>query len=153
MADYKVIDVEARPYLTVEKTCSNDPLEISKNLGEALYEVAGFMTENNIPFASRPFSLYRGFDPNAIRFESGFFISQEDMQKTGDRAAIMPAGKALHYTHVGSYTKLGETYQSMMNHIQQNNLNLGQVTWEIYIDDPTTTPEEEVRTEIYIALA
>jgi effector-binding domain-containing protein len=37
--------------------------------------------------------------------------------------------------------------------LEKEGLTLGAPTWEVYVNDPDSTPEEELRTEIYVSLA
>ena len=41
----------------------------------------------------------------------------------------------------------------VMEWLQGEGLSLGAPTWEVYVDDPDSTPEEELRTDIYVSFA
>jgi effector-binding domain-containing protein len=41
----------------------------------------------------------------------------------------------------------------MMAYVQENGLSFAPPTWEVYLNDPSEVPEEQLLTEIYQALA
>ncbi|WP_421852760.1 GyrI-like domain-containing protein [Oricola sp.] len=82
-------------------------------------------------------------------------MSPDDATKAAGsvRADRTPAGKVVHYTHVGPYKRLSESYHKMMGWVRMEGLRLAVPTWEVYVDDPDTTPEKELRTEVYVAVS
>ena len=155
MLDFKIIEVEERPYLYVDRTCSMDPAEISRTTGDAFMRVYGFMNENGITPAEPPLSVYYTYDPQTVTFRAGFLVSKDDAKKaSGDvKADVTPAGRVVHFIHTGPYSKMRESYGVLMGWLDKQGLKLGAPTWEVYIDDPDKTPEENLRTEIFVALA
>ena len=59
----------------------------------------------------------------------------------------------LSFTHTGPYSKLSESYSAMMGWLTTQGLNFGAPTWEVYVDDPDSTPAAELRTDIFVTLA
>ena len=155
MTEYKMVDVEKTPYLYQERTCSMDPQDISAAMGEVFQNVWAFIAEKKITPAGGPLSVYSTYDPQKMTFRSGFAVSADDAAKADGavKAGTLPAGEVLHFTHVGPYAKLRDSYGEMMKYLEEKNLTVGAPTWEIYVDDPQTTPEEKLRTEIYVTLA
>jgi effector-binding domain-containing protein len=155
MPDFKIIEVEERPYLYVDRTCSMDPAEISRTMGDAFSHVFGFMGERKIKPAEPPISVYYTYDPETIAFRAGFLVSKQDARKAaGDvKAGVTPAGRVVHFVHTGPYSTLRASYGEMMSWLEKEGLKLGVPTWEVYIDDPDRTPEDKLRTEVFVALA
>jgi effector-binding domain-containing protein len=155
MPEFKIIDVAETPYLYVERTCSMDPADISKEMGSAFQQVWGFMQAAAIKPAGSALSVYYSYDPDAMTFRSGFTVDREDMAKAGDevKSDVTPAGNALHFVHKGSYSTLRDDYGLMMQHLKDNSLQAGVPGWEFYMNDPSKTPEDELLTECYLALA
>ena len=90
-----------------------------------------------------------------MAFRSGLFVSEADGQKgEGEiQADKIPACKALHAMHVGPYVDMKLTHGAIWAHAKASGLASTMPVWEIYIDDPEKTAPEELRTEIYHALA
>lgn len=118
-------------------------------------QVCTFMENASIKPAGPSIAVYYTNDPEKLVFRSGFTIAREDMIKaSGDiKADVTPAASAVHFVHKGSYATLRDDYELMMAHIMSNNLKMGVPTWELYLNDPSTTPEEELVTECYPSLA
>jgi len=64
----------------------------------------------------------------------------------------LPAGRYACTTHVGPYERLGDTWSKLMGEwIPANNLRMAHgESYEVYLNDPSTTPKEELRTEICV---
>lgn len=155
MPDFKMTEVAETPYIYVERSCSMDPSDISQAMGEAFGQVFGFMAEKGIAPAGPPMSVYYTYDPETMTFRSGFAVAADDMSKAADgvSADVLPAGRVLHFVHKGAYATLRDDYGLMMEHLKSEGLQIGAPTWEIYVNDPAEVPEEELLTEIYVALA
>lgn len=155
MTEYKMIHVDETPYLYQERTCSMDPQAISAAMGEVFQNVLKFVQDNDISSARHALSVYYTHDPQKMTFRAGFIVSADDAAKAkGDiKSETLPAGEVLHFIHVGPYAKLRVSYGEMMKYLEENNLTIGAPTWEVYVDDPQTTPEEKLRTEVYVTLA
>jgi len=154
MAEYKRISVTEKPYLFVQRSSSMDPDVVGDTMGKAFDDVLRFMSEKQISPAGPALSVYYTYDPDTLEFRAGFFVSEDDAKlASGDvKAASTPAGNALMLVHTGPYSKLRDTYGEMMKYLDEQGLAPGVPTWEVYIDDPHTTSEEELRTEIFMAL-
>jgi len=132
-----------------------DPKDISAAMGAAFQTVWAFMKAQGIPPSGPALSVYYSYDPDVMSFRAGFAIGKADMDKAaGDvMADVTPAGRVLHFTHVGPYATLRDDYALMMAHIEAEGLKIGAPTWEVYVNGPDTTPEAELITEVYSALA
>ena len=156
MPRYEMVQVEETPYLYEERSCSMDPQDVGANMAEAFRTVDAFVRENGITSAKDVLSAYYTYDPERIIFRAGVSVSAEDAksQSGSVKADVLPAGEVLHFTHVGPYSTLRDSYGEMMDYLAENKLNVGAPTWEVYVDDPAAgIPEEELRTEVYVTLA
>ena len=153
--DFTKVDAAAMPYLYVEGSAAMDPSAVSAAMGEAFARVMGFLTEHHITPAGPPIAVYHDYDPETMTFRAGLPVNEVDLAKAaGDiRADMTPAGTALHFTHVGPYAQLSESYDAMMAHVAKEGLTLTAPTWEVYVDDPDETPEADLRTEVFSHLA
>jgi effector-binding domain-containing protein len=155
MPEFSLTQVEPRPYLYVEGRARMDPGAISEAMGEAFDTVMDFQEAHGIAADGPPLSVYYGYSETEIAFRAGVIVSEADLAAaTGELLADhTPGGRVLHFTHVGSYATLRDDYGLMMEHVAARGLTLGAPTWEVYVDDPETTPEHRLRTEVYVTLA
>lgn len=155
MTEYKIIEVSEESYVYADCQCAMDPDAISQTIGKAFEDVMGFIKSHGLALTGPALSVYYTFDPETVTFRAGFFVSAEDAKKAqGEiKAGLTPAGRVVNFVHTGPYTTLGESYQAMMGWMQQQGLELGAPTWEVYIDDPDSVPQDKLRTDIFVALA
>ncbi len=154
MLKFELIEVEELPYLYEERSCSMDPSDISRAMGEAFQNVTDFLGSKQIEPAGEVLSVYYTYDPDKMTFRAGFSVSAEDLAKAEGlvKAAVTPAGEVLTFTHVGPYAGLRDSYGEMMKYMEKNDLKIGAPTWEIYLNTPETTPEEQLETKVFVSL-
>ena len=155
MANYQMVECKEQPYLYNARSCSMDPSDISKNMGLAFQAVGDLIARKGITSATKPLSVYYGYDPKIMTFRAGFLVSAEDAEKAeGDvKADVLPSGKVLNYIHKGPYAKLRVSYDAAMKYIDENGMTIGEPTWEIYLNEPDDVEtEDELKTDIYITV-
>lgn len=59
------------------------------------------------------------------------------------------SGYALKLEHLGSYANLDSSYEAILAYISQMGLEITENPWEVYISDPSNTPEDKLVTHIY----
>jgi effector-binding domain-containing protein len=155
MSSYEIIDTTEQDYLYVTRTCTMKPGEIAKAMGDAYDELWAFMQKNEIPPAGSAIAVYYDYSEDEMEFRVGFFIAPEYAAKAQGsiKADKTPATRAVHAIHTGPYAGLQEAYGKIMGDMQWAGLKYGKPTWEGYLNDPDKTPEAELKTEIFIALA
>lgn len=154
MASYEIITTTEQNYLYVTRKTSMKPEEISKAMGTAFMEVWDFMQANAIEMTAGGVSVYYDYSEDEMEFRAGFLVGPADAAKaTGAvKADRTPATRAAHAVHIGPYEGLQETYGKIMGEMQWAGLRYGKPTWEVYLNDPDTTPPAELKTGIFIAL-
>lgn len=155
MPDFQLIHVDERPYVYVDCKCPMDPPAISETTGAAFQTVFAFMQQNGLTPVNGALSVYFTHDPETVEFRSGFFVSAEDAARADGavKGGATPAGRVVHFTHRGPYSKLGESYDALMAWLETQGLALGAPTWEVYLNGPDTVSEADLVTEIYVSLA
>lgn len=151
MTDFSVIETTETPYLYVERECAMSPDEIGPAMGSALGEVWAFMERHGVAPTGSALAVYYDYAPDKMRFRAGFAIDRDDMAAAEHpiKADVTPAGRTVQGTHRGSYTKLRESYGQMHGFVKENGLEFTAPTWEVYLNDPSTVPEEQLLTELY----
>lgn len=154
MPEFSQVEVAERPYLYVDGTSSMDPAEISQAMGACFGTVMAFLGARGIGPAGPALAVYYTYAPDSLSFRAGFQVTEADLARAeGEvKADVTPAGPALHFLHTGPYRTLRDGYAEMMQHVQAEGLSMAVPAWEVYVDDPNVTPEDRLRTEVYVKL-
>ena len=154
MSKFTITTVEAQPYMYVERSTGMDPTEVGPAVGGGLQEVYAHMQGNGVPPAGSALVLYTANDGDRMDYNVGFEISDEDMDKGHDqiKTGETPAGRVLGALHVGPYDGLRAAYGALFQHMEAEDLQWGGPCWEIYLNDPSATPPEQLKTQIYVQL-
>jgi AraC family transcriptional regulator len=93
--------------------------------------------------------------PDRLRSEAGLILPVAAALPAGLAEHRIPAGRYARTTHIGPYTGLGDTWLRFMGEwIPTSGHRLGDgASFELYKNDPRTTPAAELRTEIYVSIA
>ena len=143
-------------YIYVEREASYDGAEIAEAMGSGFGEVYMFTEQEGIERLSMPAAIYMDMPAgNKMTFRTAIFVSATDAArcKGNVKAATIPAGDVMTTTHTGPYATMNQSHQALWQHMEANSIPAAMPVWEIYVDDPTTNPEGEVRTQIYRSIA
>ena len=146
---------ETQHYLYVDgQAAMGDPADIDQAMGSAFVTVYAFMEKAGITPISKPMTVYSKMPGVKIKFRSGFLVKRKDAKLAeGDvKSGKIPACTALHAVHRGPYMQMNKTHGALWGYAKQNGLTSAVPVWEIYIDDPQTTAQEDLNTEIYHSL-
>jgi effector-binding domain-containing protein len=153
---FETVEAQSQPMLYVTRGAGMAPEEIATVMQEAFAAIGAFIGRTGIAPAGPPLSVYRDWDATTgkMQIDIGFPVAAADTAKAeGDvKAGVTPSGKALKAIHRGPYKTLRETYGVLSEHIKQAGMPMPQVAWEVYITDPDQVPEDELLTEIYMAV-
>lgn len=142
-------------YLYVDRTASFSKNDIADAMGSGFGEVYGFNQANGITPLSMPMTVYLEMPAgDTMAFRTGMFVSAEDAARADGnvKPGVIAAGDAVKTTHVGPYATLNQSHKALWDYVEKNSLPQAMPVWEIYVDDPTATPESELRTDIFRAL-
>jgi AraC family transcriptional regulator len=92
---------------------------------------------------------------DALRSDAGIVVPSAAPLPEGLTEQRLPAGRYACTEHVGPYEQLGDAWARLMGEWLPNSghrIGAG-ASYEIYRNDPMTTPKEQLRTEMYIPLA
>ncbi len=93
--------------------------------------------------------------PEKIRYDACVTVQEGFQPIDAIQVQKIEGGKFASVVHQGSYKKLHETYKWLFSQwLPNSNENPKDMpSLEVYLNDPTETPEEDLRTEIRIPLA
>lgn len=87
-----------------------------------------------------------------LRSDAAIVVPENTKIPDGLTERRLPAGRYACTIHIGPYERLPDTWSKLMGEwIPANNLRIvdGE-SYELYLNDPTTTPKEQLRTEICV---
>ncbi len=96
-----------------------------------------------------PFARYHSSDPTAFDTEAGMPLTGAFAPFGDARVPALPGGRAAKTVHIGPYETLGQEYRRIEAWLAEHKRHAGQGPSESYVDDPATTPQEDLRTEVY----
>ncbi len=99
-------------------------------------------------------------DPDAVpqdqlKSEAAIAVPEEVPLPDGLVEQRLPGGRYARAVHVGPYEKLGDAWARFMGEwLPASGHRMGDgVSYEVYRNDPTKVPKQELRTEMYIPIA
>ena len=115
-------------------------------------EIAAYMGRNSIPFAGPPFAMYYNMDMDDLDVEIGFPVGKAEAGEGRVKAGKLPGGRMATATHLGPYTSIEETYNTLTAFVGQQGLETESYMYEEYLNSPEDTPPEKLATSIYFIL-
>lgn len=152
--NFEIVAVKPRPMLYVTRSVSMNVPEMVRTMSEAFAAVHAFIHDKGISPAGPPLSVYSDWDESTGRMKGdiGFPVTPSDAAKADGEvlAGNTPSGQALKAVHVGPYSHLPDAYSAVMTHMKEKGILPSPVSWEVYANDPATTPPDRLITEIYM---
>jgi effector-binding domain-containing protein len=123
----------------------------------ALPEVFSHLEANGTPMAGPPFARFHDGDGEGDTFDIEVGIPVPpgtSLPETDDiKARTLPGGDAVSTIHTGPYEDLPHALRALAEWKVANGRAAGGPYWESYLDDPSTVPAAQVRTELVEPLA
>jgi effector-binding domain-containing protein len=156
------VNIEPTLALQYSTACGMDPQEIAATMGTAFSALHEFAGDNSLEFNAPPRAIYTGYDETGTEFTVAMPITAApagDADAGEISVGEIPGGKALRFVHVGPYPKLQETYGQITEWMKAEGMIKSEADWakympmwEEYMNDPRSTPEEELITNIYVPM-
>jgi len=142
------IELETQPTLVVSRRASIERLP--EVLGPAWGVVMACAARSGAEPVGAPFAAFHNMDMHDLDVEIGS-VFERAVAGAGDvEPGEIPAGTAVQCVHVGPFDQLGAAYAAMRAWMAEHGLEHAGPAFEHYLDDPSDTPIERVRTLIVI---
>lgn len=147
--DIKVLTVPEQKIYYISQFSTLNPHEIQEKLTSAYGQLMKFINENKIQVKGAPIFITTDFDFEGTHFDAAIPVDDNSTEPTGDiQSGILPGGKIVQGTHIGAYTAINPSYREVRAFIKNNNLEIRDRNYEVYISDPGDTPESLLMTYI-----
>jgi effector-binding domain-containing protein len=135
---------------------------ISAAVGAAFQRIDTFLKANGIGASGPPRVVYTQWSPTGVQFTAAIPIAAipPNVRDSSDVAIkATPESRALRFIHRGPYRDVRKTYDRIEAWLRERGGIKAPADWahyspmwEEYLNDPTTTPESELLTRIYLTL-
>jgi AraC family transcriptional regulator len=90
-----------------------------------------------------------------LRSDAGIVVPENAALPRGLEEHHLAAGRYARTVHIGPYEQLGDTWARFMGEwLPSSGHRVGNgASYELYRNDPRTTPKEDLRTDLYVPLA
>lgn len=146
--------VDMKPVPVLQKRGQSGWDEGFQSIVAALKEVDAELTRLKLKPAGPPLIIYTSTDDAGFDFEAAIPFTGATTDKPGVQfeLAASPAGKALRFTHRGSYDAMDPTYEQIANLLDAKDLEAQDLYIEEYRSDPRTTSQDDMVIDIYVPL-
>lgn len=158
--DIAPAEVEVPPTVAamVEGSSSWQPEAIKEAMGKAFQTLGAGVAAMGVAVAGPPRAVYHGYEEGGTRWTLAFPIAEAAAEASGEvTVGELAGGPAFRFTHVGPYEGLSATYGRITAWMMEQGHMASEADWakyspmwEEYVDDPDSTPPDELRTFIYV---
>jgi effector-binding domain-containing protein len=155
------VEVDPITAIQVDGSCTTQPESISSAMGAAFGRLDSFLKKNKVQPSGPPRVIYPSHDSQEMRFTVAFPVASDAVirEQDGVRVGPIEGGRALRFVHHGPYSALRNTYQRIEDWLREkggiksaSDWARYSPMWEEYLNDPQSTPEDQLVTRIYLPL-
>ncbi|MDP3065188.1 MAG: GyrI-like domain-containing protein [Methanobacteriaceae archaeon] len=121
---------------------------------ELMQEIGQWVMEKNLEMTGRVYGTYYNTPEEVaeedLQYEIGFSIAGEAHQDGKVGIKEIPAHTVLAAMHQGPYTNVGPVIHAVVDYAVENGYDIVGPITEIYLNDPSTTSEDELVTEVHL---
>jgi effector-binding domain-containing protein len=121
-------------------------------LGSAYGAVMQYLAEMREQPSGPPFAMYYNMEMENLDVEAGFPVAKAFPGRGEVKASELPAGPVATCLHLGPYQQLTAAYSALTQWVVEHGYEPTGVTYEVYLNDPQTTPPEALQTQIVFVL-
>lgn len=121
--------------------------EIGEAYGKNIAELFAFLGKNGIEPAGAPMSIYHSWG-DSTKFDVAIPVADEVKVKGNIMQGEIAEGNAVTYMHIGSYEASEAVHYKMDDYLKKMELTHISPVVEVYYNNPSDTPAEELETKI-----
>ena len=126
-----------------------------ETLLDAYKSLYAFLDKQGVKPVGSAMTIYTAANDTGFSFQAAVPVADEDLKDPpkGDIAVgKSPTGRALKFTHRGSYDAMDNTYEAITNYLDERQLEAQDLFVEEYRTDLLKTPEDRLEIDIYVPL-
>lgn len=123
-----------------------------ETLIDAFASLKDYMQSKNIAASGNPMTIYMQTSDAGFDFLAALPIASEpgDPPKGDIGVSKIPSGRALKFTHRGSYEALDTTYEAITNYLDEKQIDAKETFIETYVSGPLKAGDKDMVVEIYV---
>ncbi len=148
-------EVKAQTLAYVSGTTTTDVTDIGTAYAVAYSKVLAYTQKHKLRPAGAPVSIARKWDEKEKihEYDAGVPVESAPAGNEGEvRIQSTYAGKALKVVYQGAYKDMGPTYDALFAYAAVYGYTQNANLWEEYVNDPASTPESDLITNIYFPI-
>ena len=126
---------------------------IGPAMGEAFPKIYHAVVSSGVQPAGMPLARYFDFGEETTTFECAIPVPAPFTAAGEVGPSEVGGGEAAFALHIGPYATIGQTWAALNAWVTEQGRSAAGPFWEVYLDDPQETSENELKTELYIPLA
>lgn len=146
----EIKDQPTQPVLSIRSQTSIQ--DLPQVLGRSFGDVGQYLGELHEQPAGPPFAAYFNMDMQNLDIEVGFPVAARLPGKGNIQASEIPAGKIAACLYTGPYSEIEPAYTALTQYVAESGHEVSGVAYEMYLNDPTQTPPQELQTLIMFPL-
>lgn len=148
----EIIEREAQNTLSVRTNSS--ALNLPEVLGKTYGVIMQYLGQLNEQASGPPFVAYYNMDMQNLDIEIGIPVSKKISNKDEIKANEIPAGKFASCLYIGPYSEMKSAYETLGKFMEEKGYEATDVgvAYELYLNDPSVVPPDELQTEILFLL-
>lgn len=148
-----ICEVKERESQLVMSIRTNSSVQdLPQVLGKSYGEIAQYLGGLGECPAGPPFVAYYNMDLQNLDIEIGFPVSKKIDGKENIKLSQIASGKYASCLYMGPYNEIESAYSELSQWIEDNGYKSTGVAYEIYLNDPSQTSPQDLKTEILFPL-
>lgn len=140
------VEIQDRPAMSLASVRRDiEQTEIGQWVDEALQTIGPAFGVAGTEPGGPPVCVYHTWSDGRTLCEVGIPL---DHPVPGLDHTTIEAGPSAVTMHVGPYDRLTEAHEAIRTWLEQEGRTAGDLAYEVYLDDPSVTAPEAVRTEV-----
>jgi len=146
----ELLELQPQPTLIIR---TRTPVQdLPRVLGEAYKTILDYLSEIGKMPHGAPFVAYYNMDMENLDIEVGFPVGRPLSGQETVLPGEIPGGKYAAATYTGPYHQISSAYEALTAWVQQHNYEVSGIAYEIYLNDPSNVPPDELQTQILFPL-
>jgi effector-binding domain-containing protein len=123
-----------------------------ETLLDAFASLTAYIDKQGVKTSGKPMTIYQQTDDSGFDFWAAYPIAEapKDPPKGDIAVGAAPSGRALEFTHRGTYEALDTTYEAITNYLDSKQLDAKDNFIEEYASGPLKPGDSDVVVNIYV---